>query len=65
MTPKPPSDTIIYAYAFGISFAVTVVTYLLRGFEIVAFIPGGVILFLILLSIGTGLLYGVQKTRRY
>jgi hypothetical protein len=65
MTPKPPSDTIIYAYAFAISLAVTVVIYLLRGFEVVTFIPGGLILFLILLSIGTGLVYGVQKTRRY
>jgi hypothetical protein len=39
--------------------------YLLRGFEIVTFIPGGILWFLILLSIGTGLVYGVQKTRRY
>ena len=65
MSTKPPSDTIIYAYAFAISLAVTVVVYLLRGFAIVTFIPGGMILFLILLSIATGLVYGVQKTRRY
>ena len=65
MSSNPPSDTIIYAYAFAITVAVTFVVYLLRGFGILTFIPGGIIWILILLSIATGLVYGVQKTRRY
>ncbi len=65
MSPAPPSDTLIYAYAFASCLAVTLVVYLLRGFGILTFIPGGLIWMLILLSIGTGIAYGVQKTRRY
>ena len=61
MTPSPPSETLIVTYVF----AVTVVVYLLRGFGVLTFLPGAVLWVLILLSIATGLIYGVQKTRRY
>jgi hypothetical protein len=65
MSPSPPSDTLIYAYIFAISLAVTVFVYVLRGFGVLTFIPGGVLWLLILLTIGTGIVYGIQKTRRY
>lgn len=67
MTPSPPSETLVFAYIFAITLAITIFVYVLRGFGIPGFtaLPGGVIWILILLSIATGLVYGVQKTRRY
>lgn len=64
MTP-PRSDVLTFAYIFSITLAITIVVYLLRGFGILTFLPGGIIWLLILLSIGTGVLYGVQRTKRY
>ncbi len=67
MTPSPPSETQILAYVFAATLGLTIVVYVLRGFGIPGFtaLPGGLIWILILLSIATGLVYGVQKTRRY
>ena len=67
MKQFPPSETLILAYIFSITLGITLVLYILRGFGIPGFtaMPGGVISILILLSIATGLIYGVQKTRRY
>ena len=67
MTPSPPSETQIVTYVFAITVAITFLVYVLRGFGIPGFtaLPGAVIWILILLSIATGLVYGVQKTRRY
>ncbi|MBE9116162.1 hypothetical protein IQ249_09670 [Lusitaniella coriacea LEGE 07157] len=59
------SENSILAYLFLMVLSVTVIAYLLRGFGILTFIPGGIIWLLILLSIGTGILYGVEKTRRF
>jgi hypothetical protein len=38
---------------------------MLRGMGILSFLPGGMILLLILLSVVTGILYGVDKTKRF
>jgi uncharacterized protein YqhQ len=67
MSPSPPSETLILSYVFAATLVITVIVYVLRGFGIPGFtaLPGLVIWFLILLSIATGLAYGVQKTRRY
>ena len=65
MSSPSQSETLTIAYFFGALIAITVMVYLLRGFGIITFIPGGILWLLILLSIGTGLVYGVQKTRRY
>lgn len=67
MTPSPPSESQRLTYVFAITLGLTILIYVLRGFGIPGFtaLPGGVIWILILLSIGTGLAYGVQKTRRY
>lgn len=65
MTPSPPSETQILSYIFATILTISLVLYLLRGFDIITFLPGGVYVVLFLLSIATGLAYGVQKTRRY
>ena len=44
---------------------VTVLVYVLRGMGILSFLPGGLILLLILSSVVTGILNGIDKTRRY
>ncbi|MCA2555182.1 MAG: hypothetical protein IM466_16060 [Microcystis sp. M04BS1] len=44
---------------------VTVLVYILRGMGILSFLPGGLILLLILSSVITGILYGIDKTRRF
>ena len=61
------SETLIVSYIFAVTVAVTIFVYVMRGFAIPGFtaLPGGVLWFLILLSIATGVVYGVQKTRRY
>lgn len=67
MSPSPVSETQTLTYAFASTLAVTVLVYVLRGFGVPGFtaLPGGLILILILLSIAIGIIYGVQKTRRY
>jgi hypothetical protein len=44
---------------------VTLLVYILRGMGILTFLPGGLIWLLILSSVVTGILYGVDKTRRF
>jgi hypothetical protein len=44
---------------------VTVLVYILRGMGILSFLPGGLILLLILSSVVTGIIYGIDKTRRF
>ena len=56
------------SYLKSIFFAfllVTVLVYLLRGMGILSFLPGGLILLLILSSVVTGIIYGIDKTRRF
>lgn len=50
---------------FIISLVTFAVFYLLRGFSILSFLPGGIILFLLLITIGSGLTWGIVKTRRF
>lgn len=64
MGQSPPSDTLIFAYIFSITLGMTVAVYLLRGLRILTFIPGGLLSILILLSISSGIIYGILKTRR-
>lgn len=39
--------------------------YLLRGFGILSFLPGGIILLLLSIAIVTGLMWGIVATLRY
>lgn len=52
------------AYVFASVLMLTILLYLLRGMGILGFMPGGTLWVLILLSIASGIVYGVQKTRR-
>lgn len=67
MSPSPRSETQLLTYAFAGTLALTFLLYILRGFGVpgITAIPGGVILILIFLTIGIGIVYGVQSTRRY
>ncbi|MBD1923343.1 hypothetical protein H6F77_20040 [Microcoleus sp. FACHB-831] len=62
---QPNSETRTLGYVFSIVLTLSIVIYLLRGFGVLTSLPGAVYLVLFLLSIVTGLAYGVQKTRRY
>ena len=47
---------------FSILLGITIAVWLLRGFGILAFIPGGIIWLLVLLCIITGILIRLQTT---
>ncbi|MGB3207237.1 MAG: hypothetical protein WBB28_19810 [Crinalium sp.] len=65
MRQSGKSQTELVAYIFSSVLGITIALYLLRGFGILTFLPGGVYLLLIVLTIATGILYGVLKTLRY
>ncbi|UKO98831.1 hypothetical protein [Nostoc sp. UHCC 0870] len=48
--------------AFGVFLGIGIAVWLLRGFGLITFIPGGVILLLLLGAIAIGLISYVQKT---
>jgi hypothetical protein len=50
---------------FVISLIAFLVLYLLRGFGILTFLPGGIILVLLLIVLSSGLAWGIQKTRKF
>jgi hypothetical protein len=60
---RSPTSTL--AYLFSMILALTIITYVLRGFGVLSFMPGGIIWILILLSILSGLLYLTEKMRRF
>lgn len=49
---------------FLLTLGLTILVWVLRGFGILTFLPGGVIWLLILLSVGTGVVNGLMGTRR-
>ncbi|ACK64875.1 hypothetical protein PCC8801_0793 [Rippkaea orientalis PCC 8801] len=54
-----------FAIPFIISLVITLTVYILRGMRILGFLPGGVVLILIAVSIILGILYTRQATRRF
>ncbi len=50
---------------FLISLIAFVLIYLLRGFRIITFLPGGILLVLLLIALCSGLIWGIKKTRRF
>lgn len=60
MTSSEKYPVYIFASVLGLTIAI----YLLRGMGVLGFIPGGTLWVLILLSIASGIFYGIQKTRR-
>jgi hypothetical protein len=53
-----------FAYLFSISLGLSILVYLLRGFGIVTFLPGGILLGLLLLAISTFFTYTILITKR-
>ena len=50
---------------FAYSAIAFLIVYLLRGVGILSFIPGGLILLLLLIAIFSGLMWGIMATLRY
>ena len=53
-----------FAYIFSSTLGLSILLYLLRGFQIVTFIPGGILLVLIFLAVSTGFIYSILTTQR-
>jgi hypothetical protein len=54
----------LFVYLFSLSLLLTLTVYVLRGFQVLTFIPGGIIFILLAISIVTGLLYGLERMKR-
>lgn len=50
---------------FFLLLGITLTFWLLRGFGLLTFLPGGVVWVLIFLTVGSGVVDVVQKTRRW
>ena len=53
-----------FAYIFSVALGLSILVYLLRGFQIVTALPGGILLGLILLAIASGFTYSILITKR-
>jgi hypothetical protein len=53
-----------FAYIFSVALGASILVYLLRGFQVVTFLPGGLLLGLILLAIASGFTYSILITKR-
>lgn len=52
-----------FSYVCGLLTILTLLVWLLRGWKILSFLPGGVLLFLIFISIVTGIISLLQRQR--
>mgnify|MGYP000412059879 CR=1 FL=1 len=52
-----------FSYVFGILSILTLLVWILRGWKVLSFLPGGVLLFLIFISIVTGVISLLQRPR--
>ncbi|HHP7232937.1 MAG TPA: hypothetical protein ACFCUY_19045 [Xenococcaceae cyanobacterium] len=50
---------------FIVSLVIFLIVYILRGLGILSFLPGGVLLLLLLITLSTGLAWGIKRTLRY
>ena len=50
---------------FITSLAIFVIFYILRGFGVLSFLPGGIVLLLLLITLSSGLAWGIKRTLRY
>jgi hypothetical protein len=53
-----------FAYIFSVALGASILVYLLRGFQVVTILPGGILLGLILLAIASGFTYSILITKR-
>lgn len=52
------------AYIFSVALGSSLLFWLLRGFQVVTFLPGGILLVLVFFAIASGFTYGILITRR-
>ena len=50
---------------FFSSLIIFLVCYILRGLGLLSFLPGGIILLFLLITLTSGLAWGIKKTLRY
>ena len=65
MGPFRRFGSLIFGYLFAIFAVLTIFIYLLRAFGVLTFIPGGIIIVLIALTIITGIIFGIEQTKRF
>ncbi len=53
-----------FAYIFSFALGSSILVYLLRGFQVVTILPGGILLGLILLAIASGFTYSILITKQ-
>ncbi|ERT05936.1 putative membrane protein [Lyngbya aestuarii BL J] len=61
VTRPPYSQKQVYSYIFAIITTITLLVWILRGLEVLAFLPGVVIWILLMLSIAMGVLRQVSR----
>lgn len=63
-SPNPKTGMTIVLYIFGIALLITAAMILLKGLGILTAVPGYVIWALVLVTIGLGIIGGLQSTRQ-
>ncbi len=53
-----------FAYIFSIALGMSILLFLLRGFRVVTFLPGGILLGTICLTIASFFIYTILVTKR-
>jgi hypothetical protein len=53
-----------FAYIFSVALGSSILVYLLRGFQVVTILPGGILLGLIFMAIASGFTYSILITKR-
>ena len=53
-----------FAYIFSVSLGASLLFWFLRGFQVVTFLPGGILLVLVFLAIASGFTYSILITKR-
>ncbi len=65
MSKSTRSRNSIFAYPFWLTTAIAILVYLLRGFGVLSFMPGGILLIIMGLAFLLAILYVIDKNRRF
>jgi len=55
----------LFRWLFIFLLPITLFIYLLRGFGVLATLPGGILFILIILTLIAGIIYGIDQTKRF
>ncbi|MEA5501434.1 MAG: hypothetical protein WAN66_21585 [Limnoraphis robusta] len=61
MTRSPYTQKQIFSYLFAVITTITLLVWILRGLQVLAFLPGVIIWILLVLSIATGVFRQVSR----